>query len=365
MRLVHTQRKQRSDFLAKSTSWIPLFSMISSAAGCRVELPPAPAVARQVDAATAELVTSTICGAPASETPIAQPLYSCRDGSVIAGPMRVLRTAAGVENVLEFPLQGEQDDSCITVVTGEPGDTHRSSSGSVSIDDALLFGPNALNENLTTLEFPIYLSPGTHRVRAVTRSAPDTFLEITVRTGGSATTKGRTFSDYQDLFNLHATPALLSTAMPTARFTADGSVLRFNGLPAAGKSFRVDYGFQLRDAISCQATHDLRGSASIHTPSTYRLDLAWDGRLADGFPAPDGIYGYNAVAKFIETSASGDRVVDVLSSGQNTIRVDRTAILISVKRPTDGGYLGSRTAELEVEWQDPEVNGYASGVNPV
>ena len=236
--------------------------------------------------------SAVVCGLPISEPPSEAPSDACRGGEVVLGPQRVEREAGPPTDVtFTFDAQ-ESGPGCLSVQSSGEDGRHRVAAAWVYLDDELVIAPERFDQNVTTVEQPIFMDAGAHSLRVRVASVPGTYVDVTVKVGGTGAREGVVQSEHLEVFNLYAEPSVFSPLVTGARLWAQGTVLRFAGLPSGRYSYEVRWAFEIRSAESCDLVRVLLGEQQVHTPSSFSATAVWDGKDKTGCDVASGVYIY-------------------------------------------------------------------------
>jgi len=383
---------------------------------------------RSASAALTASESALACGGVAIEAPVAKPSYSCREGAVVLGPVRIPRASIpSTGTALTF--SNPAPDTCIIVTAGR-----HHWPAHMKLDDALVVPSELFSPHSNTLERPLTLDPKAHTITVLRgpehdrvhernwddrdsatdwdnrpgeglaaegdgRGAhdrddtcshavpqdpdcddrddlghpeePDAWIEVTVRSGASIERHGLVHTKHLSLFNLFATPPVLSSVAPAITFTADGLVRRFSGKPPPDGQSEIRWHLDVRDATGCVRLRRIAGVEPLGLPSSFALSTVFDGKDATGVPLGDGRYTYRigaALARLdngVEHDDDHDgHIVAALHAPMQMFSIDTTSPIATIVTPANGGFFTALARSVAVTLTDPLVGGFASGIDP-
>ncbi|MBI3178728.1 MAG: hypothetical protein HYZ27_03660 [Deltaproteobacteria bacterium] len=157
------------------------------------------------------------------------------------------------------------------------------------VDGSPAIGPDRFSENITTVEHRATLAGGDHEIIVRAASVPGTYIDVSVRAGGSLPRHGLAQNSHLELFNTFAEPAVFSPLLGAVRLSGHGTVVRLSGLPSDKFGHSVFWAFEVRSTGTCSVVRTLRGQSGVEVPSIFLAEAVWDGRDETG-AAADGLY---------------------------------------------------------------------------
>lgn len=309
---------------------------------------------------TAVSAETLACSLPLIEPPASAPVDACRDGQTVFGPQRIERASGAPEEQSFTFTVATAGPSCVSVASGGDAD-HRASSVTIAIDGQQVLGPDSFNQQVTGVEAPLILGAGSHRLTVKIAGRPGSYVSVEIKVGGTGERFGLVQSQHLELYNLYAAPNPFAGAPATTTLSAQGSVLRFEGLPSGQFTFKVAWALEIRDIASCAVVRTFTGEAPVDPAFTFAPVAVWDGKDESGAQV-QGAFAYRLVARLMKNGPGGESVVDELATAQQPIRLDATPPAVVVVLPADGDALAVQFVDVEVTWTDPVVNGFASGL---
>ncbi len=301
-----------------------------------------------------------VCSLPFIDSPAEMPADPCREGSLIFGPTRLVRSA-GSPDVSRFPINvGVGGPACVTAVAGlvGGGDT-RTAAAIIELDEQQLLGPERFNQQVTTVEQRFVILPGLHTLSARLASAPESVLDLSLRAGGTGERHGLIRGRHLELYNLFADPAAFSPQVGQVQLMAQGTVLRFMGLPSHQRDFLVSWRFEIRDPFNCAVVRALEGQSDVDEASSFTAVGSWDGTDDGGRRVADSAYLYRLVAKLVAITDEEQGVVEELATAQQSLLLDGTPPVVTILSPRDGAVLDVPMVQVDALLSDN-----FSGVDP-
>jgi hypothetical protein len=239
-----------------------------------------------------------LCGAKLVSQPADNPVDACRHGVVALGPSTVARgTGTPPDADFDFTI-AETSPSCIVIPSNATAGELRASAAWIEVDGDPVVAPDAFSQQVTTVEVPLWLTAGAHRMGVTIAGPPGSYLDVTVKTGGVGERFGVARSEHLEIFNTYAEPPFVSSTGALS-LLAQGTVVRFTGLPSREgvAAYLVRWAFEIRDAASCDLVAVLPGESHAFLPSFFTAAASWDGSGTAGGRVTDGPYAVRLSAR--------------------------------------------------------------------
>jgi len=219
------------------------------------------------------------------------------------------------------PSQGA---SCVSVLSGRGDGHHHATSVWIFVDGTLVAGPEKFHNDAVAVESPLTLTAGQHSLRVKIEGRHESYVDVTVRAGGTNERYGLVTSAHGrlELFDLFAEPRFFAPGQGSTTLSVEGTVLRLTRLGQCRHSFVVRTSFEIYNQ-ACVLVRTLSTEMPVEGPTSFAASVVFDGKSQSGVILPEGAYLYRAISRLVKARRSGaEQVIDQVATTVQSILLD-------------------------------------------